>query len=143
MGYHYGPCNSRTEAGTGIAFLLVLLYVLIRWGHTILEVLGYLAIGTGIGLVLLSVVVVYWAVKARKAEKVYVAGKQRERFARCNFDGRPLSRDDVRAILLFKEWISLPLESKVAPEWDFFTGINDSTRAKALESMRKDARYNR
>lgn len=129
MGYHYTPCNSRrTEAGTGIAVILVLTYVLVRFWHTILEVLTMLAIGLGIGAVMVMVVCIYWAVEARKGEKLYMANKARK---------ASVAREDVRTIVLFREWLSLPLEDRVTPEWDFFTELNDGNRAKALETMKR------
>lgn len=128
MGYHYGPCNSRTRAGTRIAVALVVAYVLIRFWHTILEVLTMLAIGASIGCLMVIAVVIYWAVEARKGEKLYMANKARK---------ASVTQENVRTIVLFREWLSLPLEDRVAPEWDFFTELNDGNRAKALETMKR------
>jgi hypothetical protein len=148
MGYHYSPCN-RTGAGTGIALILVCVVIAIRFGHTIIQgviqALIYLGIGVGIGTAILAVVMGYWTIEGRKAERAYVEAKGR-RQARCNFDSGELSAADKRVILLVKEWLALPLADQVSPEWDFFTGITDETRESAkleIERMKDNAHRHR
>jgi len=46
-----------------------------------------------------------------------------ERWARCNFDGKPVHPDDAELIATFREWLALPKEERYAPEWHEFLGI--------------------
>lgn len=137
MGYHYGPCQKGGGA-LGLFGLMAAAYILWHFAHAIIEALIFLGIGLGIGAVMIAVVMGYWAIEARKGEREFVANKARK---------ASVTREDVRTIVLYREWLALPLEDRVAPEWDFFTGIDDTNRVKALETMRMqeagNARRNR
>lgn len=45
------------------------------------------------------------------------------RWARCNFDGKPLHPDDQEIVDTFREWLALPAERRRDPEWHEFLGI--------------------
>lgn len=55
-------------------------------------------------------------------------------WARCNFDGKPLHPDDQETLDTFREWLALPAERRLDPEWHEFLGIEPGD----VPAMRED-----